>query len=365
MTMSQAVCDALLESLSWEHERVQLVQDAETGLRAAIAIHSTVLGPSLGGMRIRPYAGGMAEALDDALRLSRAMTLKASAAGLHLGGGKCVMVDDGDAGPELRAARIVALAREIDRLGGAYITAEDVGTTTADMDLIAEHTRHVVGRSPHDGIGGDPSPATARTVLGAIGAAFGVLDGSDALEGRTVGVIGLGKVGAQLAEWLLEAGARVLAYDAVPAARWRMEDAGVEACSNLEELLDRQMDVLAPCAVGGLIDEDVAALLRCRIVCGAANNPLSGERAADALERRGVLYVPDFLANCGGLIHADGERRGDGDPERLERALDGARARTRAVLLEARESGRLPGAVAAEHAWARLGGVAAAAGAIA
>jgi valine dehydrogenase (NAD+) len=351
--MTDAVADALLRSLAWEHERVHIVQDAESGLRAVIAIHSTVLGPSLGGMRIRRYEQGAPEALDDALRLSRAMTLKASAAGLDLGGGKAVMLDDGDA--TRREARIVALALEVERLGGAYITAEDIGTTTADMDLVAEHTRHVVGRSWHDGVGGDPSPATARTVLGAIRAALDVLDGSDALEGRTVGVVGLGKVGAQLAEWLLEAGARVLGHDPVLGTLRRMEDAGVEAVSNLEELLDREMDVLAPCAVGGMIDEAVASLVRCRAICGAANNPLAGERTADVLERREVLYVPDFLANCGGLIHADTERRGDGDAMRLERALDDAQARARAVLLEAREEGRLPGVVAEEHAWDRIG----------
>jgi valine dehydrogenase (NAD+) len=361
--MTDSVADALLRSLAWEHERVHLVQDAASGLRAVIAVHSTVLGPSLGGMRIRCYEHGMPEALDDALRLSRAMTLKASAAGLDLGGGKAVMLDDGTADTARREARIVALANEVERLGGAYITAEDIGTTTADMDLVAEHTRFVVGRSRHEGVGGDPSPATARTVLGAIRAALDVLDGSDALEGRTVGVVGLGKVGAQLAEWLLEAGARVLGYDPVLATLWQLEDAGVEPVASLEELLAHELDVLAPCAVGGMIDEVVASLVRCRVVCGAANNPLTGERAADVLERRAVLYVPDFLANCGGLIHADGERRGDGDPTRLERALDDAQARTRMVLLAARESGRLPGTVAEEHAWARIR--CAAAGAIA
>ncbi len=212
----------------------------------------------------------------------------------------------------------------------------------------------MVGRSQHDGLGGDPSPATARTVLGAIRAALGVLDGSEELEGRTVGVVGLGKVGAQLAGWLLEAGARVIGCDPLLATLWRLEEAGVEPVTSVDELLSHELDVLAPCAVGGMIDEAVAALVRCRVVCGAANNPLSGEPAARVLDGREILYVPDFLANCGGLIHADGERRGDGDPAQLERALDDAQARTRTVLLAARESGRLPGVVAEEHAWARI-----------
>src|SRR5205807_4474772 len=139
---------------SWEHERVHLIQDADIGLRGVIAIHSTVLGPALGGLRIRRYEQGIPEALDDALRLSHAMTFKASAAGLDLGGGKAVMIDDGR--KDLRSARLIAMAREIERLGGSYITAEDIGTSTNDMDLIAEHTRHVVGRTVHDGVGGDP-----------------------------------------------------------------------------------------------------------------------------------------------------------------------------------------------------------------
>src|SRR6185312_10491727 len=155
------------------------INDPDTSLEGVIAIHSTVLGPALGGLRLRPYPGGMAEALDDALRLSRAMTLKASAAGLDLGGGKSVIVDNG--APASRAERLAAFARQIDRLGGSYITGEDVGTTIADMDLIAEHTSHVIGRSASGGLGGDPSPDTARTVFGAIRAAFEALDGEPVL----------------------------------------------------------------------------------------------------------------------------------------------------------------------------------------
>lgn len=358
--MTDAVGDTLLESLSWEHERVQLVQDEQTGLRAIVAIHSTVLGPALGGMRIRRYEGGMAEALDDALRLARAMTLKASSAGLDLGGGKSVMLDDGR--QDRRRERLAALAREVDRLGGAYITSEDIGTTTADMDFVAQHTRHVVGCSPRDGVGGDPSPATARTVMGAIQAALDVVDGSDSLAGRSVGVIGLGKVGGQMARWLLDAGARVVGFDAVPAVAGPLAEAGVELVEGVDDILARDLDVVAPCAVGGVVDEGAATRLRCRIVCGAANNPLAGERTAELLADRDILYVPDFVANCGGLIHADAQRRDDSDPARLEQALAGARERARRVLLEALESGRLPDDVARDHAWARIaaarGGVA-------
>ena len=350
--MSTTVADALLRSLSWGHERVQLVHDRESGLQAVIAIHSTALGPALGGLRLRPYAGGLPEALDDALRLSRAMTLKASAAGLDLGGGKAVIVDDGRA--ELRGARLIAMAREVERLGGAYITAEDIGTTTADMDLIGEHTSHVVGRSEHGGIGGDPSPDTARTVFGAIRAGLTALDGDDALAGRTVGVIGLGKVGGRLAAQLAQAGASVVACDPVEAARSAAREAGVELVDGAEQVLERELDVLAPCAGGGLIGVELARALRCRIVCGAANNQLQDEAAADALAARGILHVPDFLANCGGLIRVDAERRDDRDPDALERRLAAAQQRTLAVLVEARERALPPDAVAEEHALRRV-----------
>ncbi|HXE43918.1 MAG TPA: Glu/Leu/Phe/Val dehydrogenase dimerization domain-containing protein [Conexibacter sp.] len=353
--MTADVCEALEQSLSWEHERVQLVHDADTGLEAVIAIHSTVLGPALGGLRVRRYAGGLPEALDDALRLSRAMTLKASAAGLDLGGGKAVVLDDGAwSDPGRRAARLRAFARELELLGGAYITAEDIGTSTADMDLLAEHTEHVVGTTVHDGLGGDPSPATARTVLGAIAVALDVLDGEDALAGRTVGVVGLGKVGGWLAERLVREGAHVVGTDPDVAACRHASALGVEIAPTVTALLSRPFDVLAPCAVGGMIDEAAAATVRCRVVCGSANNPLTGESAAAQLAQRGVLNVPDFLANCGGLIQADCERRRETDPAHLERALLDARARTRAALLEASEDGRLPSAVAEEHAWSRI-----------
>jgi leucine dehydrogenase len=304
-------------------------------------------------MRIRSYAGGLSDALDDALRLSRAMTLKASAAGLDLGGGKAVIVDDGCA--ELRRPRLAALGREIERLEGAYITAEDIGTTTEDMDFVATHTAYVVGRSQADGRGGgDPSPDTAATVLGATEAALEALSGDGDPHGIAVGVIGLGKVGGRLAEWLRERGAQVCGFDPDPATRERMAALGVEIVDDPAELFERELHVLSPCAIGGMIDEDVAGRVRCRIVCGAANNPLTGAAAAELLRARGILYVPDFLANCGGLIHADGERRAEHDAAALDGALLAARRRTATVLAEAIETDRSPYDVAEEHAVARV-----------
>ena len=349
--MTSMLCASLMRSLTWEHERVQLVRDAGSGLCAVIAIHSTALGPALGGLRIRHYEHDVPEALDDALRLSRAMTLKAAAAGLDLGGGKAVVLDDGHA--ELRSPRMVALAQEIERLGGDYITAEDIGTTTADMDLIAEHTSYVVGRTRHGGVCGDPSPETARTVLGAIEAALSTLDGDECLAGRTVGVIGVGKVGWPIVRSLLSAGARVVAFDPDTTAARRARAVGAELAESAGQLLELELDVLSPCAVGGLIDEDVARQLRCRIVCGCANNQLATDETARVLAERGILYVPDFLANCGGLIHADAERRGAGPDEVKLRVAD-AKQRLRAVLLEARQTRQIPEIVAEEHAWARI-----------
>jgi len=349
--MTSMLCESLMRSLRWEHERVHLIRDADSGLCAVIAIHSTVLGPALGGLRIRRYEHDVPEALDDALRLSRAMTLKAATAGLDLGGGKAVVVDDGRA--KLRGPRLVALAQEIERLGGEYITAEDIGTSTADMDLIAEHTSYVVGRSRHGGVCGDPSPETARTVLGAIEAALLTLDDDECLVGRTVGVIGVGKVGWPLVRSLLSAGARVVAFDPDMTAAEHARAEGAELAESAGQLLGLELDVLSPCAVGGLIDEDVARKLRCRILCGCANNQLATDETACVLAERGILYVPDFLANCGGLIHADAERRAAGPDEVKLRVAD-AKQRLRAVLLEARRTRRIPEIVAEQHAWARI-----------
>jgi glutamate dehydrogenase/leucine dehydrogenase len=318
-----------------DHEQIVIRQDPETGLRLIVAVHSTVLGPSLGGMRLRHYPGGLREALDDVLALARTMTLKASAAGLDLGGGKAVMIDDGDTAR--REPRLLAAAELIDGLGGAYITAEDIGTTMADMDLMAERTRYVVGRSPEHGGAGDPSPVTAETVFEATRRGLAAATGSDELDGRRVGVIGIGKVGSVLAARLAGAGAEVIACDLDADRLERLaEHHGLTPAPSAEAVLATELDVLAPCAAGGLIDEAIARSIDCSVVAGAANNPLTSREVARTLRAREILYVPDFLANCGGLIHVAGEWYGEDSPreracidcamDRLERAIAAAEA---------------------------------------
>jgi glutamate dehydrogenase/leucine dehydrogenase len=265
-----------------DHEQIVIRQDKETGLRFIVAVHSTVLGPALGGMRLKRYPGGLREALDDVMGLARTMTLKASAAGLELGGGKAVMIDDGRS--HMRTARLEAAARVIDGLDGAYITAEDIGTTTADMDHMARFTRFAVGQSVSNGGGGDPSPVTAETVFQAMRRGLLAATGSGDFDGRRVGVVGLGKVGGALAAKLAEAGAHVIGCDLDVDRAHRMADEhGVAVAPSAEAILASELDVLAPCAAGGLIDDALARSIDCRVVAGAANNPLTGRGVARTL----------------------------------------------------------------------------------
>lgn len=335
-----------------DHERIVVRQDPATGLRLVVAVHSTVLGPALGGMRLKRYAGGLREALDDVMGLARTMTLKASAAGLELGGGKAVMIDDGVAG--MREARLRGAAEVIDELGGSYVTAEDIGTTCADMDYLSRFTPFAVGRSVERGGGGDPSPVTAETVFQATVRGLRAATGSGELDGRRVGVIGLGKVGYALAADLTGHGAEVLACDLDDArcSRFASEHGGRIAPS-AEALLGSSLDVLAPCAAGGTIDEPLARALDCKVVAGAANNPLTSRSVATTLAERQILYVPDFLANCGGLIHVAAEwYRGRG-PEEAE-LIAGAMERLELAIERAHAEGSTPLEVAERQALERV-----------
>ena len=282
------------------HEQVVFVADAPSGLRAIIAVHSTALGPSLGGIRFWRYPSEH-DAVVDVLRLSEAMSLKAAAAGLDQGGGKAVvLVDDPDA--PRTDAQLRAMGRAIDDLGGRYIAAEDVGATPRDMQVIASETPWVTGLEGPGG-SGDPSPMTAYGVVQAMGAVLDELGGDSTLAGKRVVVDGVGHVGTHLARLLAETGARVAVADVNPErVDALVREIGVEALP-VERALKEPCDILAPCALGGVLNEKTIPRLQCRAVCGAANNQLADAADDDALARRGILYAPDFVVNAGGIIN--------------------------------------------------------------
>jgi glutamate dehydrogenase/leucine dehydrogenase len=349
---TQPAAAPLLATADDDHEQIVIRQDAATGLRFIVAVHSTVLGPALGGMRLKRYAGGLREALEDVMGLARTMTLKASAAGLNLGGGKAVMIDDGRT--EMREARLEAAARVIEELGGAYITAEDIGTTTRDMDYMADFTRFVTGRSETLGGGGDPSPVTAESVYQAIGRGLAAATGSAELWERRVGVIGLGKVGGALAARLADSGASLLVCDLDPErCEGFVARHGGEIAPSAEAIMASPLDVLAPCAAGGTVDDALAGSLDCSVIAGAANNPLTGRGVARRLAERGILYVPDFLANCGGLIHVSAEWYGERGPREAE-LIACAMDRLDTAIETARLEGSTPIEVAERQALERI-----------
>ncbi len=318
------------------HERVVLCSNPEAGLRAVIAIHSTLLGPGLGGVRMWPY-GSTEEAVIDALRLSRGMTYKAAAAGIHLGGGKAVIL--GDPKREKSEALFRAFGAAVESLGGRYITAEDVGTNASDMEWIAAETRWVTGLPVDRGGGGDPSPVTARGVLSGIRAAAQWRWGSPALDGRSVAIQGLGSVGGYLAGYLQAEGAKLfgcdLDSDAVERAR---VNCGLESVP-VDEIYDVEADIFAPCALGAILDPTTIPRLRVEIVAGGANNQLAvPERDGAALAARGILYAPDFVINAGGLINVYNETIGY-VRERALRMADGIFATALALFETARRDG--------------------------
>jgi leucine dehydrogenase len=285
-----------------------LVRTGErSGATIAIAVHSTALGPALGGARLWHYESDD-EGVADAQRLARAMTYKAAAAGLLLGGGKGVICSP-VAHPEgeLRRALLLDFGDAVESLGGHYVTAEDVGTGAADMSVIAERTAHVVGLPDERGGSGDPSPVTARGVLAAMRACLEHRFGSPDPAGVRVCVVGAGHVGSRLATMLAEAGAVLTICDLDPSRRRLADHLGAAWIDDPAEAILRDCDVLAPCALGGVIDAATVPRLRCRIVCGAANNVLADDRLALALADREITYAPDFIANAGGLINVYAE----------------------------------------------------------
>jgi valine dehydrogenase (NAD+) len=328
------------------HEQVVFCQDSQSGLRAIIAIHSTALGPALGGTRFYPYADEDA-ALADVLNLSRAMTYKNALAGLDLGGGKAVIIGD----PDLvkSEALLRAYGRFVQSLHGRYITACDIGTYSEDMDVVARESSHVTGRTVPNGGAGDSSVLTAFGVFQGMRAAADHVWGSTSLAGRTVGVEGVGKVGHRLVEHLSSEGARVVIFDTSRAAteQVRTGHPEVTVAPSRGELLASALDIYSPCALGGAVDDDTVKALGARIICGGANNQLAHPGVEKVLADHGIVYAPDYVVNAGGVIQVGDELNGF--------SFDRARARaeqifgtTRQILALADEDG-VPPAVAADR----------------
>lgn len=331
------------------HEQVVFCSDPNSGLRAIIAIHDSRLGPALGGTRFYPYAS-QDEALADVLRLSRGMSYKNAVAGIPHGGGKAVIIGDPTTTktPEL----LRAYGRFVESLGGRYVTACDVGTYVPDMDVVAETTRFATGRSPDNGGAGDSSVLTAYGVFQGMRAAAQHVWGEPTLRGRRVGIAGVGKVGRILAGHLVEDGAQVVVTDvnADAVAALQQTHPGIESVSDVAALVRSELDVYAPCALGGALDDDTVEALTARIVCGGANNQLVTEGpggTADRLVARGITYCPDFLVNAGGVIQVSDELNGF-DFERAKRGATAIFEHTLEVLRTADERGESP-ADSADH----------------
>jgi leucine dehydrogenase len=295
----------LFETIStMGHEQLVLAYDKSTGYRGIIAIHDTTLGPALGGTRFWNYASDEA-AIIDALRLARGMTYKNAVAGLNLGGGKSVII--GDNRTTNREMIFRAHGRFVDSLGGRYVTAEDVGTGTLDMDFVHMETNYVAGLQ---NASGDPSPVTARGVFRAMQATAKFRWGSDSLSGRTIAIQGCGNVGYNLARELHAVGAKLIVAD-IDAERVKrvVAETGARAVA-VDEVLDQTADILAPCALGGGLNDETIPKLRVELVVGAANNQLLEDRHCDLIEERGITYAPDYVVNAGGVINVYGELAG-------------------------------------------------------
>jgi leucine dehydrogenase len=318
-----------------------------------VAVHSTVRGPAVGGCRMWAYDDSRA-ALRDVLRLSRAMTYKAAVADLPLGGGKgVIMAAAAERWPRgRRHDALLDFAETVDALGGRYITAEDVGTSSRDMSVIAERTEWVAGLARRRGGSGDPSPFTALGVESAIRACCRRVFGTDALRERTIAVIGLGHVGSRVATRCARAGARLVLSDVDEGKRQFAEKLGARWIAP-SRALEAEVDVLAPCALGSIFDDETVRELRCRIIAGAANNQLADDRVADLLGARGVLWAPDFVVNAGGLINI-AEEQGGYDATAAGRRVRGIAATLTEIFDAAESMGATPLTAAMELARRRL-----------
>jgi valine dehydrogenase (NAD+) len=334
------------------HEQVVFCNDRPSGLRAIIAVYSTRLGPALGGTRFYPYRSDEA-AITDVLNLSRAMTYKSALAGLDLGGGKAVIIGDP---AELKSEALLrAYGRFVQSLGGRYITACDIGTDSEDMDIIARECGYVAGRTEQHGGAGDSSVLTALGVFQGMRAASEHVWGSPSLDDRTVAVEGVGKVGSHLVEHLLSDGAKVTVYDVSATAVQRLVTRypQVVAVSSRDDLVSGELDVYAPCALGGALDDQTVASLRAKIVCGGANNQLAHPGIGEQLLQRDIVYAPDYLVNAGGLMQVADELEGFSF-ERAKLRTEQIFATTKHILAIADKDSVAPGVAADRLAERRM-----------
>jgi leucine dehydrogenase len=301
LSLDQHLFDLIAEH---GHEQVSFASDRKSGYRGVIAVHNTILGPALGGTRFWNYTTD-AEAFIDVLRLSRGMTYKAAMAGLNLGGGKSVIL--GDYRTEEREGIMRAHGRHVESLQGRYITAEDVGTSTEDMDFVKQETSRVVGLA---GRSGDPSPVTALGAYRGMKACAKFRYGDDSLEGKTVALQGCGHVGYHLLKYLHEEGAQLVVSDIDEEKVNRCVSEFGATAVGTEAIYGASADIFAPCALGAVINDDTLKVLKVDIVAGAANNQLAEERHGDILDERGVVYAPDYVINGGGLINVNAEIEG-------------------------------------------------------
>ncbi|MBO8154845.1 MAG: Glu/Leu/Phe/Val dehydrogenase [Bacillaceae bacterium] len=291
----------------YDYEQVVFCQDEQSGLKAIIAIHDTTLGPALGGTRMWTYASEE-DAIIDALRLARGMTYKNAAAGLNLGGGKTVII--GDPRKDKNEEMFRAFGRYIQSLNGRYITAEDVGTTVEDMDIIYQETDYVTGISPEFGSSGNPSPATAYGVYRGMKAAAKEAFGTDSLEGKVVAVQGVGNVAYHLCRHLHEEGAQLIVTDInKEAVKRAVDDFGAKAVDP-DEIYSVDCDIYAPCALGATVNDDTIPQIKARVIAGSANNQLKEPKHGDIIHEKGIVYAPDYVINAGGVINVADELYG-------------------------------------------------------
>jgi leucine dehydrogenase len=327
-----------------DHEVVHFVSDITSGLKAIIAVHSSHLGPGAGGVRFWHYAES-GDALVDALRLSRGMSFKNAMAGLALGGGKAVILADADRTktPDMLAA----YGRAIERLGGAYVTAEDVGMNVADLVAISKQTKYVSGLPVAAGaVGGDPGPQTSYGVFLGVKAAVRRKLGKDSLSGIHVAIQGAGSVAGGLARLAAREGARISLADIDQARAQRLAEEVGGRTVDAAEILALEADVLSPCALGAILAEESISALRVPVIAGGANNQLATPADGDRLDARGILYAPDYVINAGGIINVASEYLGDGDEAFVRTKIEEIPGRLDAIWDESAATGRNPAAVA-------------------